>query len=111
MALSKIPQRKCKKHDIDLNSDKQDIVSAPKMQQNFYSAYCESIHVSEHIFGIRLFLAELLQQFHKAKYTQDRKILAFIAFEFHTFKYHGDTCKCHLNVIGLVQGSREDTEM
>lgn len=113
MALKKIPQRKCKNHDTDLNSDKQGIVSAPRCKKNFtMHPKSQPMFQRNCIFGIKLFLAKLRQQFLEAKYTQDdRKILAFIAFECHTFEYHWDTFKCHLNVIGLVQGSGEDIEM
>lgn len=111
MALKKIPQRKCKNRDTDLNSDKQSAVSAPRCKKNF-TTHCkiQPMFQSNYIFGLKLFLAKLRQQFLEAKYTQDRKILAFIAFEFHPFKYHRDVFKCHLNVIGLVQGSGGDIE-
>jgi len=34
MALKNIPQRKCKKHETDLNSDNQGIVSASSCKKN-----------------------------------------------------------------------------
>lgn len=56
----------------------------------------QSVFQSNYIFGINFLGQNFGNSSLKPNTHETEKVLVFIDFEFHTFKYHWDSFKCHL---------------